>query len=129
MKMKLSDVSVIDNSGKIQTVENAIVKTMNSVSVEDPISELPQKTQLIGNYPNPFNPSTIIRYELANRSNVTLAVYDVIGRKVAVLINNQQLAAGNHEVRFDAAGLASGLYLYRLQADQFIQSRQMMLIK
>ena len=129
MKMKLADVSVIDSSGKVQTVENAIVKTLNSVSVEDPISELPQKTQLIGNYPNPFNPSTIIRYELANRSNVTLAVYDVIGRKVAVLINNQQLAAGNHEVRFDAAGLASGLYLYRLQADQFVQSRQMMLIK
>lgn len=129
MKLKLSDVSVIDNSGKIQALENAIVKTMNSVSVDEQFSELPQKTQLIGNYPNPFNPSTIIRYELANRSDVTLTVFDVIGRKVAVLINNQQVAAGTHEVRFDAAGLASGLYLYRLQADQFVQSRQMMLIK
>lgn len=129
MKLQLSDVSVIDSTGKIQSIENAIVKTINSVSVEEPFAELPQKTQLIGNYPNPFNPSTIIRYELASRSNVTLTVYDIIGRKVAVLINNQQVAAGNHEIRFDAAGLASGLYLYRLQADQFVQSRQMMLIK
>jgi len=129
MKLTLSDVSIIDSSGAIGTLENAILKTMTTVTTEEPFSELPHKTQLLSNYPNPFNPSTVIRYELANSSNVTLTVFDVIGRKVAVLINNEQISAGNHEVRFNAAGLASGLYLYRLQADNFVQSRQMMLIK
>ncbi|MGF1669197.1 MAG: T9SS type A sorting domain-containing protein [Balneolaceae bacterium] len=129
MNIRLANTTIIDNAGKTTQIDNAILKPLETVSIDQPFSELPQKTQLLSNYPNPFNPSTIIRYELAQASNVSLTVYDVIGRKVAVLINNEQISAGRHEIRFDAAGLASGLYLYRLQADNFIQSRSMMLIK
>jgi len=80
------------------------------------------------NYPNPFNPSTKINYTLAERSNVTLKVYDVLGKEVANLVNSSQ-DAGSHSVNFDASNLASGLYIYTLQAGNFISSKKMMLLK
>ncbi len=129
MHVRLANASVINSDGIKTRLDDAILKSLNTVSLEDPFNELPRETRLLSNYPNPFNPSTIIRYELAEPANVNLTVYDVIGRKVAVLVNNRQTAAGRHEIRFDANGLASGLYLYRLQTDNFIQARQMMLIK
>ena len=80
------------------------------------------------NYPNPFNPSTLISYTLAERSNVTLKVYDVLGKEVASLVNNSQ-EAGTHQVTFDASNLATGLYIYTLNAGNFTSSKKMMLIK
>ncbi|MBU1880833.1 SBBP repeat-containing protein, partial [bacterium] len=76
---------------------------------------LPQESRLLGNYPNPFNPTTTIRYQLPEVSHVKLAVYDLAGRKVATLIDGYR-DAGSHDVTFDGSGLASGVYLYRLQA-------------
>jgi len=129
MHVRLMNASVINSEGVKTRLDDAVLKPVNTVSVEDPMVGLPRETRLLSNYPNPFNPSTIIRYELSEPANVNLTVYDVIGRKVAVLVNNRQTAAGRHEIRFDAGGLASGLYLYRLQTDNFVQARQMMLIK
>ncbi len=80
------------------------------------------------NYPNPFNPSTIIKYTISERSNVSLKVYDVLGKEVASLINEVK-DANNYEVKFDASNLASGLYIYKLQAGDFTSSRKMMLLK
>ncbi len=80
------------------------------------------------NYPNPFNPSTVVNYTLAKRSNVTLKVYDVLGKEVANLVNNSQ-EAGTHQVTFDASNLASGLYIYTLNAGDFSSSKKMMLMK
>ena len=79
--------------------------------------------QLHENYPNPFNPSTTIRYELPKASIVRLSVYDILGREVSVLVNERK-NAGAYQVKFDAAGLASGLYLYRLTAGSFVQTRR-----
>ncbi len=77
---------------------------------------LPAEFALEQNYPNPFNPSTVVRYQLPAASNVKLVVYDLLGREVAVLVNEWK-AAGSHEVEFHATGLASGMYMCRIQAD------------
>lgn len=80
------------------------------------------------NFPNPFNPSTRINYQIAKDNFVTLKVYDIIGNELAALVNNQQ-PAGKYSVDFNSANLPSGVYLYRLQAGNYIQTRKMTLIK
>ena len=80
------------------------------------------------NYPNPFNPTTRIKYSVAQRSNVSLKVYDMLGSEVATLVNTTK-DAGNYEVNFNASNLASGLYVYKIQAGNFTQSKKMMLLK
>ncbi len=80
------------------------------------------------NFPNPFNPSTIITYQLPAYSHVTLQVFDVLGRRVKTLVNENQ-TMGNHDAIFDARGLASGVYFYRLQAGNLVQVRKLILIK
>ncbi len=81
------------------------------------------------NYPNPFNPTTNISFKLGTSSNVTLEVYNLLGQKVATILQNQKLSAGSHSHKFDASSLASGLYVYRISTESFTQSRKMMLIK
>ena len=93
-----------------------------------PVTELPDHFALSQNYPNPFNPSTVIRYQLPAAGSVRLVVYDMLGREVAVLVNETK-NAGVHHVTFDAGGLASGVYLYRLQAGDFVQARKLMLVR
>jgi hypothetical protein len=89
---------------------------------------VPRTFELSQNYPNPFNPSTVVRFQLPVISNVRLVVYDILGREVAMLVNERK-AAGSYEVQFDGAGLASGVYFYRLQADEFVQTRKLLLLK
>jgi hypothetical protein len=89
---------------------------------------LPQAITLIGNYPNPFNPTTIICYQLSAASFVNLSVYNVSGKKVAELVNGMH-ETGTHQVTFDGSGLASGLYLYRLTAGENTAMGKMMLMK
>jgi hypothetical protein len=80
------------------------------------------------NFPNPFNPRTVIRYQLSAVSDVRLAVYDLLGREVAVLAE-RVMDAGAHEVSFDGSGLPSGVYVYRLRAGSISESRKLTLIK
>jgi len=80
------------------------------------------------NYPNPFNPSTNISFTIPNNSKVSLKVYDMLGKEVALLVNEYR-PAGRYEVKFSAANLASGTYIYRLQSDGFSESKKMTLIK
>jgi hypothetical protein len=81
------------------------------------------------NYPNPFNPSTSIRFSLAQNSNVKLEIYNVLGQKVATLINNQNMNAGSYEFQFNASHLASGVYIYRIEAGKFNMAKKMLLLK
>ncbi|MGE5682366.1 MAG: T9SS type A sorting domain-containing protein [Bacillota bacterium] len=80
------------------------------------------------NYPNPFNPSTVITFSVPEKSNVTLKVFDILGREVATLLNGE-MNTGKYEVKFDASKLTSGVYLYTIQAGNFSQSKKMMLVK
>jgi hypothetical protein len=89
---------------------------------------LPTKFDLSQNYPNPFNPTTEIKFQIAKTGYVTLKVYDVLGREVRTLVN-ENLPPGNYEKTFDAGGLSSGIYLYRLQAGSFIETRKLMLLR
>jgi hypothetical protein len=89
---------------------------------------LPKVFALEQNYPNPFNPSTVMSYQLPVASNVSLKVYDVLGREVATLVNGRQ-EAGRYSVSFNAASFASGVYFYRLQAGNFVQTKKMIMVK
>jgi len=80
------------------------------------------------NYPNPFNPTTTIKYQIPQSSNVKIEVFDILGRVVKILANEQK-AAGRYEIKFDASSLASGIYYYRIKANEFIQTKKMLLIK
>ena len=84
--------------------------------------------QLEQNYPNPFNPSTKISYSIPQEGDVTLKIYDVLGNEVATLVSEEK-PAGVYEVEFNAGNLSSGIYLYKLTAGNFIQTRKMILIK
>jgi Tol biopolymer transport system component len=97
--------------------------------------EIPTHFELFQNYPNPFNPATTIGYSLQSDSHVELRLYDILGREVTTLVNEVQ-TAGHHSVRFDAGGLASGVYFYRiaihsdkLQSGGFVETKKMILIK
>ena len=91
-------------------------------------ADIPLRYSLEQNYPNPFNPSTTITYSLPSASRVQLRVYDVLGRQVAVLADGD-MDAGTHQIEFDAAHLASGVYLYQLVAQGFTQNRSMLVVR
>ncbi len=91
--------------------------------------EAPTSISLNQNYPNPFNPSTNISFALPSAQNVTLKVYDMLGREVATLFNNQRMSAGEQTVSFDATGLSSGVYIYQLVGANTTITRRMTLIK
>jgi hypothetical protein len=90
---------------------------------------MPEEFALSQNYPNPFNPSTKITYTLKSNGKVRFSVYDLLGREVAVPVNNERKTAGQHEVTFDAANLPSGVYFYKLQTESHIETKRMLLIK
>jgi hypothetical protein len=89
---------------------------------------LPDRYFLFKNYPNPFNANTTIRFVLPKSQNVELAVYDLLGRRIDVLINDY-LEAGVHSVAFDASALSSGVYFYRLRAGDVVETKRMVLLK
>ena len=100
----------------------------NLVSVEDEIDNIPSEFILHQNYPNPFNPSTKISWQSPVSGHQTLKVYDVLGNEVATLVNEHR-NAGSYEVDFNASALSSGVYFYRIQAGDFIETKKMMLVK
>ncbi len=98
------------------------------VEVKSDYSIIPDDFKLFQNYPNPFNPSTVISYQLPVSSDVTLKVYDLLGREIVTLVNEYK-PAGKYEVEFNAAALPSGVYFYQIKANNFIQTKKMGLIK
>jgi Secretion system C-terminal sorting domain len=96
--------------------------------VTNPQDLLPVIFELFQNYPNPFNPTTMIRYSIPQSSFVNLKVYDILGREVATLVNEEK-QPGQYEIEFNAYQLFSGIYFYRLHAGSFIQAKKMILLK
>ena len=123
---------------------NSHYNTYIDAQLLDPLTDVPLHAlstsplgfALLQNYPNPFNPTTVIRYQLpapggvegSGVGGVRLVVYDILGRELAVLVNEKK-APGSYEVRFDGSGLASGVYVYRLTAGNYAESRRMVLVK
>lgn len=102
-----------------------ILDPITNASVEN---ERLNSYKLFQNYPNPFNPTTKIRYETIERSFVTFKIYDVLGKEVAILVNEEK-PAGDYEVEFDGKHLPSGIYIYQLNAKNYVQTRKMVLVK
>jgi methionine-rich copper-binding protein CopC len=99
----------------------------------DEAAVLPDKYELAQNYPNPFNPNTRVKFSLPELSNVNLTVFNILGQKVKTLVN-KQLPAGSYTAAWDGTdsdgkALATGIYLYRLKADNYSASRKMLLVK
>ncbi len=105
----------------------AILDFDPGVSVNEEI--VPNEFYLSQNYPNPFNPTTTIQFGLNKQTNVSLKIYDILGREVATLIRNEVKSAGTYEVTFDASVMASGTYIYKLTANNQTVSKKMNLIK
>ena len=122
-----------DNQGNtwIGTYSGGIYQFKRSQAVpNESEKEIPESFTLEQNYPNPFNPTTNITYNLPEAaSNLTVKVYNVLGKEVATLVSAQSQRAGQHQVSFDASGLSSGVYIYRVESAQFTASKKMMLIK
>jgi len=89
---------------------------------------IPQVYSLEQNYPNPFNPSTTIRYQLPQDGLVTLKIYDILGREVTTLVNEEK-TKGRYEINFNASNLASGVYLYRIKVNDYVAIKKMILLK
>src|SRR5690606_19156836 len=105
-----------------------ILRTSNAVGVEPISSNVPDRFTLGQNYPNPFNPSTKIQFNIPKASFVSMKIYDMLGREVENLVN-EQLSPGSYEVEWNAKSLQSGVYFYKLSADGFTEVRKMTLVK
>jgi Secretion system C-terminal sorting domain len=116
-------VTVIQG-GSFQVVADS---TVSNVSLSG-AATIPTRFALDQNYPNPFNPTTTFSFDLPGSSHVTLAVFDILGREVARVVD-EILPAGNYARTFDASRLASGMYIYRLTAGEYSETKRMMLLK
>ena len=105
--------------------EGGVVSVDESKTIRD---ATPYNYLLYQNYPNPFNPSTKIKFSIPDQSYVAIKVFDVLGGEVATLINEEK-PVGSYEVEFNASRLPSGIYFYRLQANEFAQVKKMILLK
>ena len=120
------DIDVLSASrldNKIAWYEN-----LGVVGVEGILNEIPIEYSLSQNYPNPFNPTTTITFQIPELSFVTLKVYDVLGNKIATLVNEEK-PVSSYEVEFNATTLPSGIYFYRVQAGTFVETKKMVLLK
>ncbi|MFA3783784.1 cohesin domain-containing protein [Melioribacteraceae bacterium 4301-Me] len=119
-------VQVTDGTATVTSTRT--LKVSDTVTGVDGQAELPTKYELMQNYPNPFNPTTTIQFALPKESHVKLTVFNVLGQEVAVLID-RTMGAGYHTVNFNATNLNTGMYLYKIEAGNFVSIKKMLLIK
>jgi hypothetical protein len=100
----------------------------STTDISNSDNQIPNKFSLGQNYPNPFNPSTRIQYQVSSNSQVNLKVYDVLGNEVATLVDEYK-PAGNYEIEFSAENLSSGIYFYKLQSNNFVETKKMILLR
>ncbi len=106
---------------------NWILKNNTIITEVEDINQ-PFSYSLEQNYPNPFNPSTTIEYSIPQNGFVTIKVFNVLGKEVATLVN-EQVMAGKHKIDFDATGLNSGVYFYKIESGNFVETKKMILLK
>ncbi|MBS1493262.1 MAG: T9SS type A sorting domain-containing protein [Bacteroidetes bacterium] len=119
---------VADRSGRIDPTNGIFVDFGHGRNPANVLSVKPASYSLAQNYPNPFNPTTTIKYSIPNDGLVQIKVYDISGKEVMNLVNENK-TAGNYEVKFNGANLSSGIYFYRINAGEFVQTKRMMLVK
>ena len=90
---------------------------------------IPKEFRLYQNYPNPFNPTTKISFDLPKDIRVTIIIYDILGREVTKIINNEFRTTGKYTTEFNASTFSSGIYFYQIRAGEFIQAKKMLLVK
>jgi photosystem II stability/assembly factor-like uncharacterized protein len=112
----------------IGTWRGSLFKSIHSTTNVESTNYLPKDFLLNQNYPNPFNPSTSMQYTIGSRQFVTLKVFDLLGREVAILVNEEK-PAGEYEVEFNGVNLPSGIYFYQLNAEQYSETKKMVLLK
>jgi hypothetical protein len=105
-----------------------VLKYDPTVNVEEIQNDLPSDFTLFQNYPNPFNPKTKIEFRIVNSGFVSLKVFNVLGKEVAILVNDYK-PAGKFEVEFNASELTSGVYFYQLKVENIIETKKMILLK
>ncbi len=127
------ETQMVPETGTIYRIEsNRLLEpgvdnfTFNTKLIKNSI--IPDDYLLTQNYPNPFNNSTRLRYSFPNDGFVNISVYNILGQKVSELVN-REILAGNYEIVFNTHSLASGVYIYRMEADKFVQSKKMLLLK
>ena len=118
----------VDNLSDYTNKLSELLKTRGKSGFDSEKELLPTEYTLYQNYPNPFNPITTIKYDLPNTSDVSLIIYDILGRKVKELVNTKQ-QAGRYEIQFNASSLSSGVYIYQLIAEKYMSSRKMILLR
>jgi len=124
MELRDAQVAVALHGGSVSA--NSEIPSAEVTAVKS--SKTPKSIGLSQNYPNPFNPLTMITYQLPRDTHVTIEVYDVLGREVATLVDQDE-TAGIHEVSFDGSRFASGLYFYRMTTPTYSKVMQMLLVK
>ena len=115
-------------SNGFNSTDNIWLINVENLTDHNETTLLPTEFSLSQNYPNPFNPSTQIKYELPKQVSVNLKVYDLLGREITALVNEDQ-AAGYYDLKFDGSGISSGTYYYRIQAGDFVETKSMLLLK
>ncbi|MFA7419030.1 MAG: T9SS type A sorting domain-containing protein [Melioribacteraceae bacterium] len=126
---KEGDVLAFSSYKPFQVGDEIIFSTANiDVGVDDDKNVLPVRFKLNQNFPNPFNPQTIIKYEVSTLSKVEIKIFDVLGREIKTLVNETKLP-GKYEAAFNASGLPSGVYFYRIQTPSFSETKKMIYLK
>jgi tetratricopeptide (TPR) repeat protein len=124
-----TEISIAQNALKTYVPANTLKGEISPKGSEEKVIQTtPSAYKLEQNYPNPFNPTTTISYQLSADSHVTLKVFDVLGREVAVLVNGQK-NAGSYKATFDGTKFASGVYIYQLKANDYLENKKMILTK
>lgn len=127
---RIYDIQFIDQRNGWAVGNGGVILKYNAkiIGINENSYSIPEYAKLYQNYPNPFNPSTLISYDLADPGNVSLKVFDILGKEVITLVNDYQ-TAGSHSINFDGGSLSSGVYYYTLKAGEFIQTKRLVLIK
>jgi hypothetical protein len=127
--LNLSNLKILIDTGNKGSYDDSLLLVNQYTGINEhnePIT--PTSYSLAQNYPNPFNPVTTIKYQLPVSGRVSLKVYNILGKEIATLVDEEK-SAGTYSVTFDAGKLSSGIYFYRIQAGNFVQAKKMILLK